>query len=295
MIDNIRIESILILPTMRFITFNVNGIRSLYTKSKDGKKLVGSSKHCLSSLLEEEQPDFLCLQEIKTQNQSDLDELSFYFPYRYTHFATNKKGYSGVALLSRHPPEWVSYGFDLFHEDRIGEYEKFDFVQEGRLICAKFQQFILITVYVPNSKPGLIRIQERVIWENLLRNYLRELEIEFNLPVIVCGDLNVAPEDKDIHRKQPKGTPGASKEERDEFQKLMKDGWLDAYRLLHSDEIQYTYWSNFANSREKNKGWRIDLFLLSSSLQSSLQLCHSLPNYHGSDHCPVLLSLNIST
>jgi len=279
---------------MRFITFNVNGIRAIHTKSKNGTKHV-SSKHCLESLLEEQQPDFLCLQEIKTQNASDLECLSFYFPYRYTNFATNKKGYSGVALLSRYEPEWVSCGFDLFHEDRIGLYEKFDFEQEGRLICAKFQQFILVTVYVPNSKPGLIRIQERIIWENLLRNYLRELEIEFKLPVILCGDLNVAPEDRDIHRKQPKDTPGASKQERDQFQHLITDGWLDAYRYLHPQEIQYTYWSNFANSRQNNKGWRIDLFLLSPSLQHILQECYSLTHYHGSDHCPVLLSLDIST
>jgi exodeoxyribonuclease-3 len=280
---------------MRFITFNVNGLRSLYTKSKDGYKINSPNKHCLQSLLEEQQPDFLCLQEIKTQNSSDLDALSYYFPYRYHHFATNKKGYSGVALLSRVEPEWVSYGFDLFDEDSIGEYEKFDFIQEGRLICAKFNTFILITVYVPNSKPGLIRIQERIIWENLVRNYLNALNDTFHLPVILCGDLNVAPQDKDIHRKQPKDTPGASKQERDEFEKTMKDGWLDAYRCLHSNETEYTYWSNFANSRQNNKGWRIDIFLLSPSLQSSLELCHSLSQYHGSDHCPVLLSLNIST
>lgn len=279
---------------MKFVTFNVNGIRSISTKLKNGLK-QSSNKNCLQSLLDEQQPDFLCLQEIKTQNQSDLDFLSYYFPYRYTHFATNKKGYSGVALLSRFEPEWVSSGFDLFHEDRIGQYEKFDFEQEGRLICAKFQTFLLITVYVPNSKPGLIRIQERIIWENLLRNYLRELEIEFKLPIILCGDLNVAPEDRDIHRKQPKDTPGASKQERDQFQNLVKDGWLDAYRSLHPQETQYTYWSNFANSRENNKGWRIDLFLLSPSLQSKIQLCHSLTDYHGSDHCPVILSLDIST
>ena len=107
--------------------------------------------------------------------------------------------------------------------------------------------------------------------------------------------MNVAPEDKDIHRKQPKDTPGASKQERDEFQKLLQDGWLDAYRCLYPKDTQFTYWSNFANSRENNKGWRIDLFLLSPSLQHNLQLCHSLTDYHGSDHCPVLLSLDIST
>jgi len=280
---------------MRFITFNVNGIRSISNKLKNGDKMISKNNNCLQTLLEEQQPDFLCLQEIKTQNESDLESLSYYFPYRYTNFSKNKKGYSGVSLLSRIEPEWVSCDFDLFHEDRIGEYEKFDFIQEGRLICAKFQTFLLITVYVPNSKPGLIRIQERMIWENLLRNYLRELEIEFKLPIIVCGDLNVAPEDKDIHRKQPKDTPGASKQERDQFQNLVKDGWLDAYRCLHPQEIQYTYWSNFANSRENNKGWRIDLFLLSSSLQHTIQLCHSLTDYHGSDHCPVLLSLDISS
>jgi len=278
---------------MRIISFNVNGIRAITGKIKSGEKKGHDGDHCLKSLIEEHQPDILCLQEVKTQDINDLTCFKPFYKNTYTNFSKQKKGYSGVALLTTFDPEWVSYGFDLFHENRIGEYEKFDFEQEGRLICAKFSDCFVVTVYVPNSKPGLVRIQERIIWDTLLRNYLKELEVEFKLPVILCGDLNVAPEDKDIHKKQPKGTPGASKEERDQFKKFMDIGFIDSYRHLHPNDIKYTYWSNFANSREKNKGWRIDLFMVSEWIKNNIIEADCLTDYYGSDHGPILLTLQL--
>lgn len=276
---------------MRIISFNVNGIRSMIGKLKNGEKNVNAGDHCLKSLIEEQRPDILCLQEVKTQSESDLEELSSHFTYLFTNFSKNKKGYSGVSLMTNLTPEWVSYDFSLFEEDRIGKYEESSFVNEGRLIAVKFAEFIAVTVYVPNAQPELARIQERLQWENLLRKYLKALEEDYQVPVVLCGDLNVAPTDKDIHRKQPKGTPGASAEERGAFQQLVEAGFVDSFRALHPAEMKYTYWSNFAKSRERNKGWRIDMVMVSEHATDRITHSDCLTEYMGSDHCPVVCDI----
>lgn len=260
-------------------------------KLKNGEKNGHAGDHCLKSLIEEQRPDILCLQEVKTQSESDLEELSSHFTYLFTNFSKNKKGYSGVSLMTNLTPEWVSYDFSLFEEDRIGKYEESSFVNEGRLIAVKFAEFIAVTVYVPNAQPELARIQERLQWENLLQKYLKALEEDYQVPVVLCGDLNVAPTDKDIHRKQPKGTPGASAEERDAFQQLVEAGFMDSFRALHPDEMKYTYWSNFAKSRERNKGWRIDMVMVSEHATDRITHSDCLTEYMGSDHCPVVCDI----
>jgi exodeoxyribonuclease-3 len=276
---------------MRIVSFNVNGIRSMSGKNKAGEK-VDQGEIGLRQLVIEEKVDVLCLQEIKTQSEDDLAFLRELLPYGDACYCSRKKGYSGVALLSRIQPEWISYGFELFHEDRIGVYKDWEVEQEGRLICAMFSDRILVTVYVPNAQPSLVRIEDRMRWDQLLRKYVKELRVEFGLPVVLCGDFNVAPEDRDIHRKQPKQTQGTSKEERDGFQGFMADGWIDAYRCVHPDGVgDYTYWSNFRNSREQNKGWRIDLFILSPDLRAKIERIEVLSDYRGSDHGAVLLEL----
>lgn len=277
---------------MRIVTFNVNGIRSMSGKNKTGNAIQHEEEIGLRQLVIEEKVDVLCLQEIKTQSETDLEFLRDLLPYGDACYCSRKKGYSGVALLSNIQPIWISYGFDLFHEDRIGIYHGWEIEQEGRLICAMFSDRVIVTVYVPNAQPGLARIADRIRWNTLLQNYIKELKIEFGLPVIVCGDFNVAPEDRDIHRKQPKGTPGTSIQERDGFRGLMMDGWLDAYRCLYPEGAgDYTYWSNFRNAREQNKGWRIDFFILSPDLQQRITNIRVLSDYKGSDHGPVLLEL----
>lgn len=280
---------------MRIITFNVNGIRSMVKKNKTGGALLQDETIGLCQLVEEEKIDILCLQEIKTQSVEDLSFLRELLPYGDINCCSRKKGYSGVAILSRVQPEWISYGFDLFHEDRIGLYQGWDIEQEGRILCAKFDTFLLVTVYVPNAQHALARIHDRVRWDTLLRNYINELRVEFQQPVILCGDMNIAPEDRDIHRKQPKQTPGVSVEERAGFQGYLEDGWMDAYRRLYPERIgpeSYTYWSNFSRAREQGKGWRIDLFLVSPDLLPFLQQVRVLSDYHGSDHGPVLLEVD---
>jgi len=276
---------------MRIISFNVNGIRSMIGKLKNGEKNGHNDDHCLKSLIDEQRPDILCLQEVKTQNENDLDILSSHFTYLFTNFSKNKKGYSGVSFMTNLIPEWVSYDFSLFEEDRIGKYEESSFMNEGRLIAVKFADCIVVTVYVPNAQPELARIQERLEWENLLRNYLKALEEDYEVPVILCGDLNVAPTDNDIHRKQPKGTPGASIEERTAFQKVVESGFVDSFRILHPNESKYTYWSNFAKCRERNKGGRIDMIMVSECATNRITHSDCLTEYMGSDHCPVVCDM----
>jgi len=285
---------------MRIVTFNVNGVRSMAGKCKSGLKRVekpgGPDEVGLCRLVAEEDVDVLCLQEIKTQSAEDVAFLRRWLPYGDVHCCSRKKGYSGVALLSRVAPEWVSYGFDLFHEERIGAYHGWEVEQEGRLICAKFERCVIVTVYVPNAQPGLARLGDRMRWDTLLRAYLRELRVEFGLPVVLCGDMNVAPEDRDIHRKQPKGTPGTSQEEREGFRGLLEEGFRDAYRWLYPDAVgaeTYTYWSNFSGAREKGKGWRIDLFLVSDVEREWVREARVLEAYRGSDHGAVLMEVGV--
>ena len=272
---------------MRILSFNVNGVRSIATKTKEGIKITEpNTDSVLHTLIHEQRPDVLTLQEIKTQSMGDLDFLKPYFKHIYINTAV-KKGYSGTALLTNEEPERISYNFELYqfepcHEDKAWN-------KEGRAITAIFPSCIVVTVYVPNAKPGLLRIEERLEWEEYLRAYLHELQ-EYDRPVILCGDLNVAPTDHDIHKKQPANTAGASKQERTAFGHL-SESFTDSFRYLYPDEMQYSWWSNFAQSRERNKGWRIDLILVSSAHTNQIEEAAILQEYKGSDHCPVLLQL----
>jgi exodeoxyribonuclease-3 len=295
---------------MRIVTFNVNGIRSMSKKNKEGKLLSEEKEEVgLCQLVREQEVDILCLQEIKTQSEGDLDFLRRWLPYGDVCCCTRKKGYSGVALLSRIQPEWISYGFDLFHEERMGLYQGWVITEEGRLVTAKFAEMVVVTVYVPNAQPDLVRLGERERWDSLVRAYLRELRREFGLPVVICGDWNVALEDRDIHRKQPKGTAGCSPSERAGFQAYLEDGWVDAFRWLYPDAVgpeTYTYWSNFSRAREKGKavadgsaclsrtkGWRIDGFLVSEDLKGLIREVRVLQEYGGSDHGAVMMELEV--
>lgn len=282
---------------MRIISFNVNGIRSMMGKVKTGEKMVDLTKKkeepandCLTTLLQEKQPDILCLQEIKTQNEEDLAFLRPHFKHIYTSTAS-KKGYSGVALLTNETPEWVAY--DPTHI--LDWYKGYEFLKEGRMIAAKYKTHIIINVYTVNAKPELARLAERLVWEEMLRKYLQHLHKEFQLPIILCGDLNVAHEDIDIYNPKGKSqTPGFSKEEREAFSTLLNEcNMTDTFRHLYPDTKRYTYWSNFAKSRERNVGWRIDYVLVSNAVPSKILEAECLNEYGGSDHCPVLATLQI--
>lgn len=264
-------------------------------KLKNGEKKAGPSNNCLKTLIEEQKPDILCFQEVKTQQEGDLACLKTNFKYMYTNFSKIKKGYSGVALLTNQEPEWVTYSFDRYTDEQMGgAYQQTDFMHEGRIITAKFPTYIVITVYVPNAQPELARLEERLRWEGYVRTYLRLLEEEWKLPILLCGDLNVAHKEIDIHNPKGKSkTPGFSKEERDNMELLLKAGYTDSFRHLHPEQVKYTYWSNYAKSRERNVGWRIDYVLVSASASNLIQSADCLNDYMGSDHCPVLVDMNL--
>jgi exodeoxyribonuclease-3 len=293
---------------MKIISFNINGAKSMCGKLKNGEKKGHYSNNCLIQLVREETPDILCLQEIKTQDPiNDLGSLALqhagytkktetgHFKYMFYNIPITKKGYSGVALFTNVKPEWVSYNFELYTEEQIGPYHEYDFSKEGRLITAKFENCVVVTCYTPNSKPELERLEERVIWEKTLRNYMNYLEEELECPVILCGDLNVAPNEIDLHNPKNKHkSAGFTPEERTEFKNMIEEGFTDTFRHVHPEVIKYSYWSNFANSRARNAGWRIDHVIVSNSIKNKIIAADCLNEYYGSDHCPVSCTLDIT-
>lgn len=279
---------------MRLISFNVNGIRAITGKIKNGEKKGSATNNVIKTLIEEQKPDVLCFQEVKTQNQGDLACFKSNFKYILTNFSKHKKGYSGVAMMCNEKPQWVSYDFKMFEEEKLGPYNSYEWIDEGRIITARFSTCVVVTVYTPNAQPELARIDDRVEWETMLRKYLKLLEEEAKVPVILCGDLNCAHNEIDLHNpKGKKKTPGFSTEERAELQKMFDEGFTDSFRHLNPDLAKYTYFSNFANSRERGVGWRIDYFLVSNSAKENITGADCLNDYWGSDHCPVLLDIAI--
>lgn len=271
--------------TMRIISFNINGIQSMTGKLKNGEKKGGPTNNVLRSLVEEQQPDVLCMQELKTQTPGHLAWLRAYFPHIHLNISKHKKGYSGVSLMSKEEPEWVATDFSRY----LGDYSGTMWSHEGRVVIAKFATAVVVTVYTPNSQSQLARLSERIQWEQVLRAYMTHLKEEFAVPVVLCGDLNCAVEDIDIHKpKAHRGMPGFSDEERTEM-RMMLAGFTDSYRLLHPETVSYTYFSNFAKSRERGVGWRLDYMLVSNA--DFIQRAEILGEYFGSDHVPILLDI----
>lgn len=247
---------------MRLISWNVNGLRACVGKG-------------FLDFMTKESPDVMCLQETKLQEgQIDLD-LPGYF--QYWNYAV-KKGYSGTALFTKTEPLSVTYGIGIKEHD-----------QEGRVICAEFAEFYLVTVYTPNSQNELARLDYRMEWEDAFLAYLKNLEK--NKPVIVCGDLNVAHEEIDL--KNPKTNhknAGFTDEERAKMTTFLQSGFIDTFRYFYPDREEiYSWWSYRFHAREKNAGWRIDYFIASECLKEKLVDAKIDTQVLGSDHCPVEL------
>lgn len=249
---------------MKFVSWNVNGIRSCLAKGfKDFFKLVNA--------------DFFCLQEVKAN--PDQVEIDFDGYHRFWNNA-ERKGYSGTAIFTKHQPIKVSFGMN-------GKY-----LDEGRLITLEYENFYLVDIYSPNSKPELERLEYRQTFEDALREFLGELKQKKG--VIVCGDLNVA--HKEIDLKNPKSnlrSAGFTIEERTKFSSLLESGFIDSFRHLYPEVVKYTWWSYMFHSREKNIGWRIDYFLVSDNLQSKIRESTIYNEVLGSDHCPVGLVIDL--
>lgn len=253
---------------LHLVNWNVNGLRSICKKDffKDIKSM---------------EPDVLCLQETKASCE-EVNTLCELFPdYKaFVNSSKARKGYSGTAILSKIAPLTVTFDMDIEEHD-----------QEGRVITAEFESFFLVTVYTPNAGEGLKRLHYREKWDADFRNYITSLNLK--KPVIIAGDLNVAHQAIDIARAKENynKSAGYTQHEIDGLSNLLEAGFVDSFRHFYPEEIKYTYWNQMFNSRARNRGWRIDYFLVSRTLLPKVQDALIYNEYMGSDHCPVALLL----
>ena len=251
---------------MKFISWNVNGIRACVQKG-------------FLDFFKEADADIFCIQESKMQEGQLKLELEGY--HQFWNYA-ERKGYSGTAIFTKQEPLSVAYGIGMEEHDK-----------EGRVITLEFEEFYFVTVYVPNAQQELKRLDYRMQWEADFLAYLKKLEEA--KPVIFCGDLNVA--HKEIDLKNPKTNrknAGFTDEERAKFTSLVDAGFIDTFRYFYPDaEGIYSWWSYRFKAREKNAGWRIDYFIVSECLKDKLQDAKILTDIMGSDHCPVELDLEV--
>ena len=251
---------------MKIVSWNVNGIRACVGKG-------------FKDFFENINADIFCLQETKCQiGQIDLE----FKGYKSFWNSAEKKGYSGTAIFTKKEPLRINYGIGIEEHDK-----------EGRVITLEFEKFYMVTIYTPNSKRELERLEYRTIWEDEIRKYL--LKLSKTKPVIMCGDLNVA--HKEIDLKNPATnhkSAGFTDEERNKMTELLNSGFTDTYRYLYPNKQNaYTWWSYMRKAREKNVGWRIDYFIVSDDIKEKIKEVQIYDKIMGSDHCPIELDINI--
>lgn len=253
---------------LKIVSWNINGIRAWLTS--------GGLKY-----LEAEQADIICFQELKCSKEKIPIEAT---PKGYKSYwlSGDQAGYSGVGLLTKIEPIEVKFGINMAEHD-----------SEGRIITAEYEKFYLVASYIPNSGRKLVRLAYRQDFNRVFHQYLKDLEK--SKPVIWCGDLNVSHQSIDLaNPKTNTKTAGFTKEEREDFSKILNDGFIDSFRHLYPDKHDvYTFWAYFRNARARNIGWRLDYFILSSSLEKNLCDVLIRSDIYGSDHCPIVLLLAI--
>lgn len=252
---------------MKIVSFNVNGVRASV-----GKGLLDTIK--------EFECDVFCLQETKAQDdqvQTALEELEGYHVYSNS---AEKKGYSGVAIITKSKP------IDVMVDMGVEEHDN-----EGRIITAEYDDFYLVNVYVPNSGSGLKRLDYRSTWDASFAAYLKNLQK--TKPIIVTGDLNVAHQAIDLKNDKSNynKTSGYTQVEIDGLDAILQTGLVDSFRTLHPTEVKYSFWSQRFNARKSNAGWRIDYFLVSEPLMPRVTASEIHNDVFGSDHCPISLEL----
>lgn len=254
---------------MRIVSWNVNGIRAAMKKD-------------FESSLSAMQTDILCIQETKAQDDQVREALAGIDGYRVYANSAVKKGYAGTAILTRREPVAVRLDMGIESHD-----------QEGRVIALDFKDFYLVTVYTPNSGSELKRLEYRQEWDADFVAYLKKLETE--KPVIACGDFNVAHQALDLARPKPNynKTAGYMQLEIDGMDNMLAADFVDAWRYLYPDRVKYSWWSYRAAARKRNIGWRIDYFIVSQGLAGAIDKADMLNDIMGSDHCPVLLDVDI--
>ena len=253
---------------MEIHSWNVNGIRAVAKK--------GFDKYLL-----EYNPDILCIQETKAQldnleeHHTDIGDYYSYF------FSAKKKGYSGVAIYTKHKPLAVMEGMGV---------EKFD--DEGRVLMAEFEDFFVVSVYTPNAQHELARIDYRLEFEKELKAFAKKMSKL--KPILICGDLNVAHNEIDLKNPKPNvGNPGFSEEERGAFTQFLDEGFVDTFRTLHPDSVEYSWWSYRFSARDRNIGWRIDYVVTNKEFADKITEAFILPEVMGSDHCPVGVKIKL--
>jgi len=252
---------------MRIYTWNVNGLRSILKKG-------------LMEFINDEDPDILCLQETKLQEEQIDDEIkNLKGYYKYFSFA-NKKGYSGVAIFTKVEPKNIYHGIGI---------EEFD--TEGRILIAEYEDFILFNIYFPNGKMSDERLDYKLRFYDAIMDYSKKL-LEEGKNLIICGDYNTAHREIDLKNpKQNEKSSGFLPIEREYIDRFLEIGFIDAYRHFYPDKIEYTWWSYMFKAREKNVGWRIDYFFVSNNFISKIKDVEILTHIQGSDHCPVKLTI----
>ncbi len=253
---------------MKLISWNLNGIRAVASKG-------------LIDKIHEMNPDVICFQETKAQDDQVAEVLAGLDGYHFYSNSAEKKGYSGTAIVSKTEPLKVFPDIGVSHHDR-----------EGRVLTAEYDKFYLVTVYTPNSKNDLSRLDDRQEFDAELLSFLKNLEK--TKPVIVCGDLNVAHKSIDLARPEANynKSAGHMQEEIDGMDNYLAAGLVDTFRLLYPDKTEmYSWWSFRGGARERNVGWRIDYFLVSESLKNNIKSADILMDMYGSDHCPVSIEI----
>ncbi|MBE5952634.1 MAG: exodeoxyribonuclease III [Lachnospiraceae bacterium] len=251
---------------MKFISWNVNGLRACMTKG-------------FMDFFEKVDADFFCLQEIKlSEGQIEWEKEGYHAYWNYA----EKKGYSGTAIFTKHEPISVAYGIGIEEHDH-----------EGRVITLEYDDFYMVTCYTPNSQNELARLDYRMVWEDDFRAYLNGIKEKKS--VLVCGDLNVAHQEIDLKNpKTNRRNAGFTDEEREKMTVLLETGFIDTFRYFYPDMTDiYSWWSYRFKAREKNAGWRIDYFLASEDLKDKLQGAAIHTDVLGSDHCPVEVTVEI--
>lgn len=251
---------------MRIVSWNVNGIRAIAKKD-------------FEQSLKQLNADVLCLQETKAQDDQVAEVIKDY-GYHFTSSSAVKKGYSGTAILSKEAPLSVATGIGVEEHD-----------QEGRVVTVEFEQFYVISVYVPNSQNALKRLDYRMRWDRDFQNYFCALDAK--KPVFVCGDMNVVHKEIDIKnfKSNYNKSPGCTQQEMDGMTAFLEAGFVDTFRHFYPEEIKYSWWSYRFNSRAKNVGWRLDYVLASKRVINEIKEAFILNEYMGSDHCPVGIEL----
>ena len=267
---------------MLLASWNVNGIRAIHKKG------------LLLTFVEKAKPDIICLQETKAeQHQSEVDLPEY---EEYWHSSTARKGYAGTAIFTKHKPVSVILGLpeDIVEKYALSKDSYGNPNKEGRVITAEFKDFFVTSVYTPNSKGDVSRLNARhKHWDPAFLAFVKRLEKK--KPVVFCGDLNVAHTPEDLERpKENEGEHGFTKEEREGIDKIIKAGFVDSFRrFAPKGNGYYTWWSHFRNARARNIGWRIDYFFVSQKLLQQLEHARIHPGFMGSDHCPISIELDV--